>query len=150
MTGVIEKNANPSNLTDLIQQAEQSVADASRQAPHVRAPREQSNFKGHVLALAVVVGFAVCTYFFWHGNAPPSRERVAKDLERVLDMAKASVDAAKSGSGTLPASIPNASLAAVVVYEPGQQDYKLSATVMGVRVILERDGSKTRDTSESK
>ena len=42
------------------------------------------------------------------------------------------------------------SLAAVVVYEPGQQDYKLSATVMGVRVILERDGSKTRDTSESK
>ena len=58
--------------------------------------------------------------------------------------------AAKSGSGTLPASIPNASLAAVVVYEPGQQDYKLSATVMGVRVTLERDGSKTRDTSESK
>lgn len=99
---------------------------------------------------AVFAGLILCAYYVWHANAPPSRLQVAEDLERVLDMAKASVDAAKSGSGALPAAIPNASLAAVVVYEPGQQDYKLSATVMGVRVTLERDGSKTRDISGSK
>ena len=144
------QNPKSSNLTDLIQQVEQSVADASMQTARVRAAQQKSHVRRHFAKTAVFLALAGGAYFVWHAYAPPSESQVAEDLEKVLDMTKASVDAAKASSGAPPAAIPNASLAAVVVYEPGQQDYKLSASVMGIRVTLQRDGSKTRDTEDSK
>jgi hypothetical protein len=145
------KNSHSSNLTDLIRQAERAVADTSARAARMRVPAEKASFqRRYFVATGAFLALCTAVYVLWQGYAPPSKARVAQDLERVLDMAKASVDAAKSSSGALPAAIPNASLAAVVVYEPDQQGYKLSTTVMGVRVTLERDGSKTRDVSGSK
>jgi hypothetical protein len=45
----------------------------------------------------------------------------------------------------LPDALPNASLAAVVQYEPDSNEYKLVATMMGVRVTLQKNGSKSTD-----
>ena len=84
-------------------------------------------------------------YLAWWSFAPLPAGRVASDLEAVIEAARLSVEKAKGETGRLPDSLPNAALAAVVRYERGQSDYRLSTSVLGVRVTLERDGSKIVD-----
>ena len=81
-------------------------------------------------------------YSIWTQFAPPSADIVARDLERVIDTARDSVEKSKSETGQLPEVLPSASLGSVVRYERGQSDYQLSATMLGVRVTLARDGKK--------
>lgn len=134
------------SLSELIRQADESVTEASARLSS--NPKLRRAFLGRrivIVTLLAALGFF--GYTVWRHAAPPPKSSIADDLEYAVDLAKTAIDAAKSRTGELPAAIPNASIASVVRYENDAQGYKLSATMMGVRVTLERDGSKTRDTS---
>lgn len=127
-------------LAALIRQAEGVAAGQARRAepkhagPGVAKP-----------AMVVVLGLvAICAgYAVWAMLAPPSADMVARDLQVVVEAARESIEKARGESGRLPDSLPNASLGAVVRYEHGTSDYSLSASVLGIRVTLQRDGRKS-------
>ena len=73
---------------------------------------------------------------------PPGSKEIARDLEIALEQARTAVEEAKNRTGKLPEALPNASLASVVRYEHQEDDYRLSTTIMGIRVTLEPDGRK--------
>jgi hypothetical protein len=139
---------NPDDLSKLIDSASREVTASASRTAAARARRERSERAPVLPALAGAVALAAVAYLghaLWQNHAPPADERVAQDLEQVVDMARASVEEAKASTGALPAALPNASLAAVVRYEPQSNQYKLVATMMGVRVTLQQDGSKKTD-----
>jgi hypothetical protein len=127
------------DLSALIRQAEREVSRQTRRA----LPAPRGSFAKPALGAVLVVLAIYAVYSLWALFAPPSTEKVAHDLEVAVDAARESVEKAKSESGQLPESIPSASLGSVVRYERGQQDYRLSATILGIRVTLEADGKKT-------
>lgn len=129
------------DLNALIAQAEQTASRSVLRKPAERRPMGRWLW-GAVLAGLTV--YAVST--LWRELAPPSSQKTASDLEAVVDAARQSVEEARTQTGRLPEALPNASLASVVVYEPGTSDYRLSATIMGVRVTLQSNGQKTTET----
>jgi hypothetical protein len=126
------------DLAELIQQAEGEVSKQVRREP--AAPG--GSFVGPALG-AVLAALAIyAVYALWSLFAPPSAGKVTRDLEVAVEAARVSVEKAKSESGQLPDALPSAALGAVVRYEHGRSDYRLSATILGVRVTLESDGKK--------
>jgi hypothetical protein len=86
----------------------------------------------------------------WGALRPPTVQQTARDLEAVIDAARQSIESARTQTGQLPSALPNAALASVVRYEPDAGSYRLSATIMGVRVSLEPDGQKLTVTGEER
>lgn len=134
-------------LDALIEQAARSEALRARPqasaSPRRRGPRM-------VFVAALLVLCAVAFHSLWTALAPPSTGQTARDLEAVVDAARQSVEAARSRTGQLPSALPNAALASVVRYEPDAGSYRLSASIMGVRVSLEPDGHKVTVTGEDR
>jgi hypothetical protein len=126
------------DLSALIRQAEGEVSKQVRREP--AAPG--GSFVGPALGAALAALAIYAVYALWSLFAPPSAGKVTRDLEVAVEAARVSVEKAKSESGQLPETIPSASLGSVVRYEHGKGDYRLSATILGVRVTLERDGKK--------
>lgn len=127
------------DLTALIRQAEGEV---SRQKGRAEPARSKLPL-GPVLGLITLIVAGCCVYSIWAQLAPPSPDKVARDLDFVIEAARVSVEKSKSETGQLPEALPSASLGPVVRYERGQGDYQLSATILGVRVTLAQDGKKT-------
>lgn len=122
-------------------------AEALRAQRHAagseRRPRRRLWFNACLLLVT-----ALALHSVWTSLRPPSTQQTARDLEAVVDAARQSVEEARSQTGQLPAALPNAALASVVRYEPDAGSYRLSATIMGVRVSLEPDGKKLTVTGE--
>lgn len=135
------RDSRDDDLNALIAQAEQTAARSVLRKPTERRPMWRWLWPAVLAGLTV---YAVATV--WDAISPPSSQKTARDLEAVVDAARRSVEEARTQTGRLPEALPNASLASVVVYEPGTSDYRLSATIMGVRVTLQSDGQKTTET----
>lgn len=134
-------------LEALIEQAARSEALRGRPLVAGRTARGRLHtfFVGGLLVL-----IAVALHSVWTAWMPPSAQQTARDLEAVVDAARQSVESVRSRTGQLPSALPNAALASVVRYEPDAGSYRLSATIMGVRVSLEPDGQKVTVTGEGR
>ena len=128
------------DLSRLINAAENAVDNKeARQAPR---PRKRSSSPWLLLTILLAI-IAASLAALWSELRPPGTSDIERDLEAVVARARDAIEAARGTSGELPAAVPNAALASVVRYEKGQNEYRLSATAMGVRVTREPDG-KTR------
>ncbi len=135
--------AKPADYSALITKAEKAVTPKAGENR-----RERSAKPGHgrlvlVAALAGVALFAAASA--WTHLAPPGKDAVARDLDKAVELARTAVDEARKANGELPSTLPSAALASVVSYEPAGTQYRLAATIMGVRVTLEPNGRKTVD-----
>ena len=126
------------DLSALIRQAEGEASRQVRRAAPIQGPSVAKPALGAILIVLAI--YAV--YSLWAMFAPPSADKVAHDLDAAVEAAHSLVEKSKSESGQLPETLPSASLGSVVRYEHGQSDYRLSATILGIRVTLERDGKK--------
>ena len=125
------------DLDSLTSRASKAVERTSRRDIRPAPPRNRP------LPILLLAGVALMAGAVIYQNvSPPSPTRVARDLDAVVEQARASVEESRKASGMLPEALPNASLSAVVHYEPKGDAYRLSATVPGVRVTLEPDGAK--------
>jgi hypothetical protein len=141
---MISKNIPPPELSDLIDRASNEVALSSA-AQERRAKPRRSSMLGPIISTGLVAVVLYLGHGLWRHHAPPTNEQVAQDLEWALNLARTSIEEIKASTGVLPQALPNASLAAVVQYEPDRDQYRLVATMMGVRITLQKDGSKSTD-----
>lgn len=129
---------NPQDLNALIDAASDTIDKKySRPVPASR----RSIFKPvlSLILLAVIVYAGMSVY----GRlAPPGPAKVTRDLESVVEQARAAIEASRKATGEYPDALPNAALASVVEYDHEKDTYKLSATIMGIRVTLEPGGKK--------
>ena len=136
-------NPGPDDLSGLIDAASKEAAGASRARPRKIAPPPRPGKAVPFIAAALAVLAVFGGYEVWIHYAGPTRSKLAADLGVAIDLARESVEAVRKSTGALPEALPNASLAAVVVYEPSGREYRLSASAGGVDVAIERDGSKS-------
>lgn len=101
------------------------------------------------LQAAIVVALAWGCFSLYGHLAPPSRGDVVRDLQTVIDQARAVVEKAREETGSLPDRLPSSTLASVVQYEPMGKTYRLSTAIMGVRLTQESDGKRTVKEEES-
>ena len=127
-------------LAVLIQQAE---GVASRQARRVELKQASPGVAKPALGAFLGLVAACAGYAIWAMMTPPSADKVARDLEAAVEAARQSIEKAKDESGRLPDALPNASLGSLVRYQRVREEYSLSASVLGIRVTLQRDGSKS-------
>lgn len=127
-------------LAALIDKAQVEV---SRKDFRKTAPKEKSTATLPLGTAILLVCSLVSAYVAWRQLAPPSPDVIERDLAKVVEDARSTVEAAKSSSGRLPDVLPNASLSALVQYEHDANEYKLSASMLGLRVTISRDGSKS-------
>ncbi len=133
----------PNDYSALISQASAEV-DKKAQAQQLRESRRKKN-TGQQIAVAVcTLVVSIAGYQIWSRLAPPGDKQVAKDLENTVEQARAVIDQTRKETGQLPDALP-AAMASVVRYEKTDKAYKLSATVLGVRVTMESDGPKRTD-----
>jgi len=137
--------SEPNDLSNLIQQAEKTAHSQAEAKPAPKSKPLPWRMIFSVL-LAGVIAYAGTKVSA--GLSPPSQKEVAHDLEAVLDRAHDVIETAKAESGELPEALPNAALASVVEYEHDRTGYQLTATIMGVKVTMERSGRKTTDMGE--
>lgn len=130
------------DLDALIQQAHHETLRVERAA---QAPRRRA-LAGRLWGAVLLAVAALALHYLWSAFAPPSTTQTTRDLEAAVDAARKSIEDERSRTGRLPEALPNAALASVVRYEPDASTYKLSATILGVRVTLENDGHKTTET----
>lgn len=142
---MVSKDVTSPDLSDLIDRAADEVS-LSAAARERRARPQRTSSLSAIIAVGLVAAGLYLGHGLWRYHAAPTNERVAQDLERALNLARTAIEAARASTGVLPKALPNASLAAVVQYQPDQDDYKLVATMMGVRITLQKDGSKSTDT----
>lgn len=131
----------PTDLDALIDAASREATRAGH-APRVEPPPSRGTGRPlwprlMLLALLVGVGWAIYLHF-----APVPKSQVQRDLEAAVEQARLSVEAAREPGGKLPQALPNAALARIVDYQPQDSGYRLEASILGVRVTLERDGSR--------
>lgn len=136
-----EQGTRQQDLSKLISQAE-SVTEKQTAARSIDHSRTTSRTVPVVLAGVLAIGLVYTAHSFRAHWGPPNDARVVHDLGVAIDAAKTLVDNVKLDTGALPDALPNASLAAVVRYQPRETDYRLSASAMGVRVTLEWDGTR--------
>lgn len=145
---MVSKDFTPPHLSDLIDSAANEVTLNAAAGAVAREKRERPQRRS-VLRPIVTIGLVAAAFYLghglWHFHALPTNERVAQDLEQALNLARTSIEETKASTGVLPKALPNASLAAVVQYEPDRDEYRLVATMMGVRITLQKDGSKSTD-----
>lgn len=133
------------DLDRLIRTAESEVVGrAQRPAPTAThgGPGKAGTVGVGVVLLALFVG---CVYWLVSISRPPPKKQVAEDLRQVLSQARDSVEASRDETGTLPPALPDAALAALADYEVEGDKYRLSATLLGVRVSMEWDGKVHED-----
>ena len=135
------KDAKPADYSALISKAEKAVAAKAGDDRRERPAKPGRGRQVFAFALAGVTLFALAS--IWDRLAPPGKGAVARDLDKAVELARTAVDDARKTTGELPPTLPNAALASVVSYEPAGTQYRLAATIMGVRVTLEPNGSKT-------
>lgn len=136
------------DLSNLISNAESDI-EKHATARRRRAKRGRYRSPSTILLGGLIVILAYCGHWLWVALRPPHQAQVAHDLALAVDQARAAVETAKTRTGELPDALPNASLAAVVRYEPERDEYRLVATMMGVRVTLQRDGTRSTDVGVS-
>lgn len=132
-------------LSDLIIEAEKTTRGHAREQPTRKVPRIPWRYVFAML-LAGTFGYAgtrILAVLF-----PPSQKQIAEDLQTVLDRARDAIETSKAEAGKLPDALPNAALASVVKYEHDNTDYQLTATIMGVKVTMERSGRKTTELGD--
>lgn len=132
----------PRDLSELIDAASREVS-RTRATPSRPAAKRRPLV---VPALAVAALLAAAG-LLWFQFKSPSVSRVQRDLEAAVDSARQSIETVRSSNGALPPALPNAALAQVVGYAQEANGYRLVATMMGVRVTMELDGSKRIDTA---
>lgn len=125
------------DLSRLINAAENAVDN--KQARQASRPRKRS-FSPWLLPTILLVIITASLAALWSELRPPGTADIARDLEAIVARARDAIEAARVASGELPAALPNAAMASVVRYEKNQNEYRLSATAMGVRVTREPDG----------
>lgn len=135
---------SPEDLSSLVDAASKEVV-RQENARVSRQVRREGRTPSRLVMYGLVVAAAIGVYGLWTQVSNPSAAQVGADLGQALDLARASVEEARRSTGALPETLPNASLASVVYYERRSSDYRLSASVGGVRVMIEWDGSKKID-----
>jgi hypothetical protein len=106
-----------SDLSDLINRARDSVElDEARRATRVRTESPLKRLLPGLVGVVFVVSLMLAADSIWHHVAPRSEQKAVDDLVKLIDQARASVEAARSQLGRLPERLPNASLAGVVRY----------------------------------
>ena len=132
-------NSKPTDLSNLISNAANEVAHA-----RIKKPQTQQRLTGRTIAVAGLVALAVLlivkTLFAF---TPPTHTALTKDLDQSVSLALRSVEEARTRTGELPSTLPNASLAAVVGYESRQRDFRLVAEAGSVRIVIGWDGART-------
>lgn len=135
--------SDANDISKLIKQADEQVRhhDQRTSTSKRKSLPGAAIWNGVLLAVIVYAGVTVSDAL-----SPPSEERVAHDLEQLIEHARQMVDDIQKDTGKLPDAIPNAALASAVQYEKRSTDYKLTATVLGVRVTLEGSGKPITET----
>ena len=132
--------ASKDDLSALIAGAETAIEHQAVSARPAR--RSQSSNRSVILMALALAGLAYSGNTLWHRFAAPSQADVARDLSLVVDQARAEIESARQQTGSLPAGMRNAALASVVQYQPDSGQYQIVVNMMGVKVTLQKDGSK--------
>lgn len=135
--------SDPKEFSTLIDQAETQV---SQQASKHAGQTPSLGMPPWAVPVLLATVIAITGSSLWSLLAPVSTQQVKHDLESAVDQARTVIDASRAKDGELPETLPNAALASVVRYEPDAGGYRLIASMMGVRVTLERDGKKSMET----
>lgn len=133
-----------SDLGDLILSANEQIAvkDARRRT-RVYRDNPLSRLLPVLATVAALAAGGWMLLSLWHHLAPHSEEKVLRDLDKIIEQARRSVDTARETSGQMPLQIPNASLAGLVSYEYGEDSYSLQVTSGKVQISIDADGRKT-------
>jgi hypothetical protein len=135
----------PTDGQDLASLIEKAQAEAIRARPQPAVPPRR--LPGRAIKIVVLlVALAGALHLLWDDLFAPPVHQTTQDLEAAVDAARESIERARAQTGQLPTALPNAALATVVRYEPDAGGYRLSATIMGVRVTLEPDGRRKTET----
>lgn len=134
-----QNNADSAELAKLINQAKHELS-SQLERQHAQARRKSNSMVRLAMPFTALLLIGYLSFHIWSDHTPPSKEKIEADLERILYEARDTIEVARKADGKLPESIPNASIAAIVQYDSDAQKYKLSTTIMGVRVTLEQDG----------
>lgn len=134
------------DLATLIDDAEREAAATARGRSRSDAPRPRRSRLPTAVALAAAAAFGA--HELWAHYFAPTAAKVTRDLEHTVDLARDSIEESRKRIGALPEALPNASLAAVVAYESRNTSYRLSASMGGVRVVIDWDGSRSIDRGE--
>lgn len=134
----------PGNSFDAL--INQASADAKEKdiARKERAGRKKNAYASRIGPVVATIAIVLSLVSIWNRLAPPSERQLASDLEQIVDQARLFIDESRSANGELPEGLP-AGLASVVQYEHAGKTYRLTATVLAVRVTLESDGSRRTD-----
>ncbi len=132
--------ASKDDLSALIAGAETAIEHQAVSARPAR--RSQSGNRSVILMALALAGLAYSGNTLWQRFAAPSQADVARDLSLVVDQARAEIESARQQTGSLPAVMPNAALASVVQYQADSGQYQIVVNMMGVKVTLQKDGSK--------
>lgn len=135
---------SPKDLSSLINEAEKQIDHRDQTVARVSRPRKKLPL-GYILAGLLWAVIAFMGFKLWQQIRPPAEQQIEQDLDAVIEQAHAAIETAKADTGELPDALPDAALASVVGYEHDREGYKLTATIMGIRVTLERDGKKTTE-----
>ena len=98
-----------------------------------------------LLASLAGAGLVFAMTQLWPLARPHSADQTARDLDAIVEQARAAVEDRRSVQGRLPEALPNAALAGLVAYTPAENAYQLFAASGTVSVTLDRDGKKTID-----
>ncbi len=137
---------NQDDLSDLIYKADDSVAiSAARRKTRIHHGGGFSVWMGRLAGLLLTVGAVWAVDSLWHHVVPHSEERVARDLDTIIEQARNSVESARAEMGRLPERIPNAALANIVFYDYSGEVYRLFAASGDVSITLDTEGNKRID-----
>ncbi len=140
--GAMDSRSDADRLADLIQRAEVQAAGSDSRTSTTTASRTRRLLGGAALLVLIMY----LAHVSWSRLGGPTEQQTAQDLEQAVQAAGAVVEDARRQTGKLPDVLPRSELASVVQYEPAGGSYTLSATILGVRVTLQSDGTTKTET----
>lgn len=129
------------DLSSLISAA-QDEADRKEQPSFDGKPKASAR-RAWVQPALVAAGLVFAAIQLWPLARTHSADQTARDLDAIVEQARASLEATRTAQGRLPDVLPNAALAGLVAYTPAGNGYQLFAASGSVAVMLDVDGKKT-------
>lgn len=128
-------------LQDLIDQAGQEAVRQGSVPPVRASGASRAPWLRWIVAGATVLAAIHTADLASRRWREPAADAAARDLAIVVQAAGRSVEAVRGQTGRLPEALPNPAHANLVRYKVTDGAYALSASVLGLRVTLQPDGT---------
>lgn len=129
------------DLSSLISAAQDEAG--RNEKPTFDGKPKASAHRAWVQPALTIAGLIFAAIQLWPLTRAHSAEQIARDLDTIVELARAAIEASRTAQGRLPDALPNAALAGLVAYTPAGNGYQLFAASGPVAVTLDVDGKKT-------